>query len=511
MWWGLERELKETSTRRISKVERRRQVAFEEWARRERRTTMRTEFTRLDKPWQWEVDSDFDPYSVRRRRARIARGLEHNLRGRRWRPHPPAGHRVKKKDGSLRVTSSFSIPDEVISGRLYRSLMRKNLPLLSAHSYAYRADLVTFDAIRHIRSHWQALSRVYVAEFDLEAYFDNVSHEYILRCLDELDVYRTPLEQSLVESFLTSRMPYLAPELALKTAQRVKGVPQGTSVSLFLANLALIPLDRRFESLGIQFSRYADDSLLWSDSYDSIVRAVDQIHLWCEASGVRINSKKSPGIRIVTTASAAPAEWSNTTNVTYLGHSIGLRSTDLAKAALDEMYRKVQQLIYRNLLEHPMKGTQDLTRLANGTDRDYVTLVSQLRRYLYGHHSENDVRRLGLGGFVPRDGLQGKISLFPEITTTESLQRFDEDVRAQIWLALKKRQRLLSNRLEGQAPKPWGMDKDTFDKVMVMSQVSQRRVDMRLPSAVRMHKVVKVAVQAHGPRVIGKASRLYRL
>jgi hypothetical protein len=42
------------------------------------------------------------------------------------------------------------------------------------------------------------------------------------------------------------------------------GIPQGTSISLFLANVAAYALDRRLETLGVGFVRYADDTIIWS-------------------------------------------------------------------------------------------------------------------------------------------------------------------------------------------------------------------------------------------------------
>jgi len=40
--------------------------------------------------------------------------------------------------------------------------------------------------------------------------------------------------------------------------RRERGIPQGTSISLFLANVAPWDLDRSLERLGVSFVRYAD-------------------------------------------------------------------------------------------------------------------------------------------------------------------------------------------------------------------------------------------------------------
>ncbi len=77
------------------------------------------------------------------------------------------------------------------------------------------------------------------------------------------------------------------------------GTPQGSSISLTLANLANHALDCELEAINGQFARYADDSVVILYSYEDAIKAYDVFISHCEKSGLRINKLKSDGIRIL--------------------------------------------------------------------------------------------------------------------------------------------------------------------------------------------------------------------
>jgi len=52
-------------------------------------------------------------------------------------------------------------------------------------------------------------------------------------------------------------------------------------------------LDRRLERLGVGFARYADDTLIWSESYDGIGRAANALEDAGVEMGVGLNFLKS--------------------------------------------------------------------------------------------------------------------------------------------------------------------------------------------------------------------------
>ncbi|OFT30604.1 hypothetical protein HMPREF3171_03350 [Corynebacterium sp. HMSC08F01] len=184
--------------------------------------------------------------------------------------------------------------------------------------------MVGFDAIQQIRSRWKDENRLFIGEFDFKRYFDNISQQFLLELLDELNVYRTPQEDALIRAFLSTSTPAADEASYKKPTRRKAGLPQGTSISLFLANLALTPVDRELDSIGVNFVRYADDTLIWSREYQSIVNGMNILHQWTQESGVSINYAKSEGIRVLKTHDLEKAEIKSTRSVSYLSHDLKL-------------------------------------------------------------------------------------------------------------------------------------------------------------------------------------------
>lgn len=94
--------------------------------------------------------------------------------------------------------------------------------------------------------------RLFIAEFDFSDFFWNINHEYLFNQFDQNGFIINEYERTLIKAFVRVNE---------------RGIPQGTSISLFLANLVCWKLDRAFESEGLRFARYADDTVIWSNDY----------------------------------------------------------------------------------------------------------------------------------------------------------------------------------------------------------------------------------------------------
>jgi hypothetical protein len=411
---------------------------------------------------------------------------------------------IAKPGGGTRIVSVFPIADEVISLRLFKTLLNKNRSRLSSRSFAYRADIGAQDAIRHLRREWRDPARLFIAEYDLTDFFDRISHEYIRSSIGALDFSMTDLERYLIEAFLCSPLPPIQPGGV--PVQRSVGVPQGTSISLFLANVATGLLDRKLETMNLDFVRYADDLLAWSDDYAAISRGASEIWKWAEEAGVPINPAKSAGIRIVVPPEVSKAELAWTHSVQFLSHSVGLNSVSISERSVDAIKRRISRLLYDNLLREPRRGTQDLSRLTDN-DRDYATFVWQLRRYIYGSHSESEVRRLETGS-IPRIFFTGVVAHFPYTTDDTILEELDEWIVTQTWLTIARRRALLRPHTAA-SPTPWGLSRDELRQCRSTSGRTGRTVDLRLPSALRMVKVIRRAVSVHGVASVDRTSDLY--
>lgn len=506
VWRDLDDWILKAATRLIQEHETYASSVHDENVRRQRRSSGSPEVLPVLRPEAWGLDSGFDPYLVRSRRTRIAHSIRASLKNGTYEPRPPAGFSVPKPGGGERLISTFQIADEVISNHVLRSLTRKNLPKISARAYAYRPDLTPHDAISYVTAELSREHRVFVAEYDFSKFFDTVRHEYIFEAADRLQIAMSPLERNIVERFIVAPEPYVAIGDKGARESRSIGIPQGTSLSLFLANLAASELDRSLERLGVGFVRYADDTLIWSADYGKICAAADALHEASEKIGSPVNVSKSHGIRLLTKEESTQVEMKSTDSVDYLGHNVGLRTVRIKGASVERIKRRIEKLIYTNLILEPLNGTQDPARLTD-VDRDYIVLIWQLRRYLYGSLTEKEIRRFQ-EGVIPPMTFEGVMSYFPLVEDHTQLVGLDSWMATQIWLALRKRGRLLS-AAGLPIPAPHNMAREHLLNFRTQSATPRTSVDLRVPSFRRMAGVLRRAVSTHGLSVVTGRAPLY--
>lgn len=477
----------------------------ESFLRSQRRTTRVLNEPEMKRPNYWERHRGFNPYLVRGRAPSITHSVGKKIGSASYAPFAPVSYKVPKGGGAgTRDVSVYQVADATVSLLLYRGLIRKNAARLSQRAYAYRNDRTSVDALLYLREELRDRKRVYVAEYDFSKFFDSIDHEYVRRTLVDGNYLMTELERTLIEQFLTSRLavdPY-DPE---STARRTVGLPQGTSVSLFLANVAATPIDRQLERIGVGFARYADDTLLFDSDYGRISQAVEALHDVSELMGVAINQSKSPGIRILVPGEESSAEFASTVSIDYLGYRVSEKSLAFKKSVEDKIKERTQRLVYENLVREPLKGTQDPARLTV-TDRDYVTLVWQMRRYLYGNLSEREVRRFAAGE-VPNRKFIGLMSFFPLVDDAERLAELDAWITRTVWSGLRRRRLLLGATAVGSTPH--GKTIAEIRRLKITSGKTGASIDLTLPSVALMASVIRSAVAAHGASVVNGSSTPY--
>ena len=457
----------------------------------------------LRRPAHWSVDPGFDPYLTRSRSKRVSHSVRAALAARAYQPRHPYAFEVPKDDGGSRNVCIYQVADSAVSKMLFEGILKKNLPILSARAYAYRKDLSAQDAIQYVKSEFTARTRLYVAEYDFSKYFDTISHDHIHRVLAD-HFLLTAVERTAVEGFLRVAPSEASGYTSTDGPVREAGIPQGTSISLFLANVAAWELDRSLEGQGVGFVRYADDTLIWSSDYSRICSAVDILHNHAEAIGVTVNSAKSPGIRLLVPPGGV-GEIATTHHVDYLGHRVGTDGVRIKPAAEDRLRHRVDQLIFNSLLREPISGTQNRSRLPAHVDRDYVSAIAQLRRYLYGDLSEKALRHYQNRG-APLRRFKGVMSAYPLLDDTDALGKLDEWILDRLWLAVRKRGRLLRAGGFSNLPTPHGLDRSDLRSLSAKSATTGERIDLALPSVRRIASVIADAASRYGPALVGKAS-----
>jgi RNA-directed DNA polymerase len=450
-------------------------------------------------PSYWTADKGFNPYYVRSHAEGIAYAIDKALDSGQYRPRPATKYFVPKGNGGRREVSVFQVADNAISNLTFGRLIEKNARHLSAHAYAYRRDLTVHDAVLHVYSDFQAKSRIFIAEFDFSKFFDSISHEHIRRVLKDQRFYLTERERSVIDAFLKAPSLEINQYSRQSTCERDRGIPQGTSISLFLANVAAYPLDRKLESLGVGFARYADDTLIWGESYDIVCRAVNALEETASEMGVQLNFVKSEGISILCPDDLA-AEFKSKSWVSFVGYRIGPKIISMRESTLKRSMDRMSYLIYSNLLQEPKKGKVFISRLAYGIDRDYIIMLAQLRRYLYGELSESQLRKY-MARQTPLMRYHGLMSFYPIVNDEVLLKELDGWLLNSVHRALRLRGKLLRKAGIKILPPPHDLSKADLLKLGYRPRPGTF-VDLRFPSVARVARLIRRASRTYGASAI---------
>ena len=484
-------------------------VAYLDWKRRQRRSHSTIPKPSIKGPSHWMLDGGFDPYHVRRRTRTIGHAIHQALNDTSYRPRSPVLIEKQKPDGSPRPVSAFQVADSAISRFAFESILARNISRFSGRSYAYRKDRTAQDAVQFIRAEWASKERLFIAEYDFSSYFSNISHDHLLAMMDGGTLLLRPWEKTIMAAFMKASPLSESTYKPTQDTSATRGIPQGTSISLIMANLSASRLDRRLESIGVGFVRYGDDTLIWGQSYDAICRAVDILSEEALAMGVGLNRKKSRGISLLLPRSwPQDGEIRTKRSIRFLGYEIGLEHCDLPREAVRKIKQECLRLIYDNLLREPIAGNQNRERITQQLDKDYIALLAQLRRYLYGNLSEREVKRFQQGE-TPFRHFKGVMSAYPMLDDSISLRKLDGWLLHQIHKAMTKRTALL--RASGILPSTWlplphGLAATELLRLrdpLSTSSKQPRPIPIDVPSFSRISSVMRRAAQTYGAGAVG--------
>jgi RNA-directed DNA polymerase len=392
----------------------------------------------IKKPDYWQLDSKFNPFYVKRKSKSIARSIAKKIADHTYKPNPPHIKKIPKTGGGVRSVAVYQIPDAAVSKVYYDRLLAKNKHRFSSFSYAYRNDRNVHFAIQDIWLDISRDARSFIAEFDFSDFFGSISHEYLKQQYDQNGFYISDEERHVINSFLNDRDV---------------GIPQGTSISLFLANLVCWRLDLGLERQGLKFARYADDTVIWSPDYQKICEAFTIINEFSSTAGISINAKKSDGISLLTKEDLPTELKSTKTNIDFLGYSISVNAVSIKEASLKKIQKQISYLLYRNLIQ-PLRGAglKGLIIPANDKDPALLTALMQIRRYMYGGLSSQQLRNY-ISGKTKRIYFKGIMSFYPLVNDEEQLRALDGWLVSVICRSLRLRLKLL---------KGWGYDRSAY-------------------------------------------------
>jgi len=161
---------------------------------------------------------------------------------------------VDKGNGEARALMVPSVRDRVAQTAVSAVVEPLFEAEFEACSFAYRKGRSVKQAVYQIQEYRDQGFR-WVVEADIDAYFDSIDHELLLRKVKRLISDKKILR--LIELWVKAEV-WDGKTITLLH----RGIPQGSAISPLLANLFLDALDEELMGKGFKLIRYADDFVI---------------------------------------------------------------------------------------------------------------------------------------------------------------------------------------------------------------------------------------------------------
>ena len=182
--------------------------------------------------------------------------LTAEVRSGKYLPQPILGVEIPKGNGRMRLLGIPTVTDRMLQQAVLQVINARFEFEFSDNSFGFRPRKSLHQAVLKAQGYINE-GYQYIVDIDLETFFDEVDHSYLLQLLYRK--IKCPETLGLIRKWL--RAPI---KIDGKLVKRRKGVPQGSPLSPLLSNIMLHELDRELERQGLRFVRYADDFSIYT-------------------------------------------------------------------------------------------------------------------------------------------------------------------------------------------------------------------------------------------------------
>jgi len=238
---------------------------------------------------------------------------------------------IPKSGGGMRQLGIPTVLDRFVQQLFLQVLQPIFDPTFSEHSHGFRPGRRAHNAVREAQQYIRQ-GKQWVADVDLEKFFDCVNHDVLMGLLENRIADRQMLR--IIRRYLEAGI--MADGVVV---ERNEGTPQGGPLSPLLANVLLNEVDKELERRGHTFVRYADDCNVYVRSKRAGERVLAVLRQKYAKLRLRINEEKS----------AVALVWDRK----FLGYSFwatkeGRVQRRVAVEALEELKQRVRRITRRS-------------------------------------------------------------------------------------------------------------------------------------------------------------------
>jgi len=206
---------------------------------------------------------------------------------------------IEKASGKKRPLGIPVVRDRLLQSACSQILTSIYEPKFMEYSYGYRKSRGARTAVEYLRKKLNYSRVGYVLEMDVEGFFDNMDHEWMIRMLELHITDKRYIK--LISKWLKSKI--LNPDGTVEVSG--KGTPQGGVISPVLANIYLhYVLDLWFEKKvkpqmrgEMIICRYADDMVCTFQYKDDAERVQQALGARLEKFGLELSKEKTKLIK----------------------------------------------------------------------------------------------------------------------------------------------------------------------------------------------------------------------